>query len=194
MGSNPIEGTTSSLHLWHHWRLPLDVGGVLDVDVNLVPPKKPRFHGRIETREARLADGAKAISLEGGPQLLQVLVVARTRPAPALVAFWLQRAPAAVAVRPQARWPSRRRRAALRAFRCAHETVVSSAERGSHRRRGHRRRQGVNASDAIDAGTMWCPRWDSNPYCAGFKPGVSTSWTTRANVSRTMIAHVTAHL
>ena len=61
----------------------------------------------------------------------------------ALVAFWLQRAPAAVADHPQARWPSRRRRAALRAFRFAHEAVVSSAERGSHRRRGHRRRRGI---------------------------------------------------
>ena len=75
MGSNPIEGTTSSLHPWHLGPLSLDVGGVLDVDVNLVPPKKPRLHGRIETREARLADGAKVISLEGGPQLLQVFVV-----------------------------------------------------------------------------------------------------------------------
>ena len=77
MGSNPIEGTTSSLHPWHHRRLSLDVGCVLDIDVNLVPPKKPRLHGRIETREARLADGVKAVSLEGGPQLLQVLVVGR---------------------------------------------------------------------------------------------------------------------
>ena len=54
MGSNPIEGTTSSLHPWHHGHLSLDVGGVLDVDVNLVPPKKPRFHGRIELDEVLL--------------------------------------------------------------------------------------------------------------------------------------------
>jgi hypothetical protein len=23
-----------------------------------------------------------------------------------------------------------------------------------------------------------CPRWDLNPHCAGFKPGVSADWTT----------------
>ena len=70
MGSNPIEGTTSSLHPWQRGRLSLDVGGVLDIDVNLVPPKKPWLHGGIETCEPRFADGAEAVSFKRGLQLL----------------------------------------------------------------------------------------------------------------------------
>ena len=63
MGSNPIEGTTASLYPWQDVRLSADYGGVLDVDVNFVPPKKPRLHGGIETCEARFADAAEAVSL-----------------------------------------------------------------------------------------------------------------------------------